>query len=177
MGVVPQKAALFKGTIRDNLQWGKPTLPTRKSCGRRWKRHRPRKFVERKARGLGCSCGPGGQELLRRPATASDDRQGPGAKPEILILDDSATALDFATDARLRKAIREMEDRTTVFIVIPAGLHHPLCGQDPCPGRRRGRRHWHPRGTAKGPATCIRRSSLPSTRPKERRCTAWHAER
>ncbi len=68
------------------------------------------------SRQTGFSCGADGKKSVRRTETASDYCKGTGG-PEILILDDSASALDYATDAALRQAIRDMEGDMTVFIV------------------------------------------------------------
>lgn len=115
IGVVPQKAALFKGTIRENLLWGKPgatdaeliaALEAAQARDVAEAKGGLDGFVEQRGRNLS-----GGQAQRLTIARALVRR------PEILILDDSASALDFATDAALRKAIRALAPRPTVFIV------------------------------------------------------------
>ena len=116
IGVVPQKAVLFKGTIRSNLQWGKPDAAEEEM----WKAlelaqasevvdGKPGKLDATVAQnGKNFSCGQRQRLTIARALVRN---------PEILILDDSASALDYATDAKLRAAIRTLEDKTTTFIV------------------------------------------------------------
>ncbi len=116
VGVVPQKAALFHGTIRDNLRWGNQSatddelwqaLETAQAAEVvRGKEHGLDEMIEQNGRNLS-----GGQRQRLTIARALVK------KPEILILDDSASALDYATDAALRKALRSLAGQTTTFIV------------------------------------------------------------
>lgn len=115
IGVVPQRAALFKGSIRENLLWGKPdatdaelyaALKTAQAEDVVQAKGGLDGFIEQRGRNLS-----GGQAQRLTIARALVRR------PEILILDDSASALDFATDAALRRAIRGIEPQPTVFIV------------------------------------------------------------
>ena len=79
VGVVPQRAVLFTGTIRDNLKWGKPDA-TDEELWQALETAQARDFVGGKTRRLGRACVPGGEELLRRPAAAADHCPGPGAQ-------------------------------------------------------------------------------------------------
>ena len=116
VGVVPQKAMLFTGTIRDNLKWGKPDA-TEEELWQALETAQARDFVEGKPKGLDEPVAQGGKNFSGGQRQRLTIARALVRKPEILILDDSASALDFATDARLRKAIREMEGGPTVFIV------------------------------------------------------------
>ncbi|MDY3919592.1 MAG: ABC transporter ATP-binding protein [Candidatus Limivivens sp.] len=116
IGVVLQKAVLFKGTIAENLRWGKQNA----SEAELWKAletAQAREFVEKKEGGLNAPVDQGGKNLSGGQKQRLTIARALVRDPEILILDDSASALDFATDASLRKAIREMESHPTVFIV------------------------------------------------------------
>ncbi|MBR2924407.1 MAG: ABC transporter ATP-binding protein [Clostridia bacterium] len=116
VAVVPQKAMLFKGTIRDNLRWGKQDATDKElwqaleiAQGAEVVRGKPGQLdemIEQNGRNLS-----GGQRQRLTIVRALV------RNPEILILDDSASALDYATDAALRKALREMDTSATVFIV------------------------------------------------------------
>ncbi len=116
IGIVPQKAVLFKGTIRENLLWGKQNATddelwealdmAQASEIVRGKRGGLDELVEQNGRNLS-----GGQRQRLTIARALVK------KPSILILDDSASALDYATDAALRKSLRGLDGDTTVFIV------------------------------------------------------------
>ena len=116
VGVVMQKAVLFKGTIRENLLWGKPDA-TDEELWRALDIAQARDIVEGKEGGLDHIIEQGGKNL------SGGQRQRLGmartlvADPEILIFDDSTSALDYATDANLRAAVREMKGEHTVFIV------------------------------------------------------------
>ena len=116
VGMVPQKAMLFTGTIRDNLKWGKPDA-TEEELWQALETAQARDFVEGKPKGLDEPVAQGGKNFSGGQRQRLTIARALVRKPEILILDDSASALDFATDARLRKAIREMEGGPTVFIV------------------------------------------------------------
>lgn len=116
MGVVPQKAVLFAGTIEENLRWGKRDagIP---EMNRALEVSQAREFVEEKPEGMKTWVEQGGRNLSGGQRQRLTIARALVKEPEILILDDSASALDFATDARLRKAIREMEKAPTVFLV------------------------------------------------------------
>ncbi len=116
IGMVMQKAVLFKGTIRENLLWGKEDA-TEEEMWRALEISQAKEFVEAKAGGLEAQVAQGGKNLSGGQKQRLTIARALIRKPEILILDDSASALDFATDARLRKAIREMDEEITVFIV------------------------------------------------------------
>ena len=116
VGIVMQKAVLFKGTIRENLRWGKPDA-TDEEIMRAIDIAQASEIVEGKEGGLDFMIEQGGKNL------SGGQRQRLGiartlvANPEILIFDDSASALDYATDARLRTAVRNMGGEQTVFII------------------------------------------------------------
>ena len=116
IGVVPQKAVLFKGSISDNLKWGKADA-TEEEMWEALEISQAKEFVEKKEQGLAAHITQGGKNLSGGQRQRLTIARALIKKPEILILDDSASALDFATDASLRKAIREMKEKPTVFIV------------------------------------------------------------
>ena len=111
-----QKAVLFKGTVRENLLWGKEDA-TEEEMWRALEISQAKEFVETKEGGLDAEIAQGGKNLSGGQKQRLTIARALIRHPEILILDDSASALDFATDAKLRKAIREMEEELTVFIV------------------------------------------------------------
>lgn len=116
IGVVPQKAVLFKGTIRSNLQWGKPDATE----GEMWKAlelAQASEVVDGKPGKLDATVAQNGKNFSGGQRQRLTIARGLVRNPEILILDDSASALDYATDAKLRAAIRTLEDKTTTFIV------------------------------------------------------------
>ncbi|MBO5347320.1 MAG: ABC transporter ATP-binding protein [Lachnospiraceae bacterium] len=115
MGIVPQKAVLFKGSIRSNLQWGKQDATDEEM----WKAidlAQAREVVEGKG-GLDGEITQNGKNLSGGQRQRLTIARALVRQPEILILDDSASALDYATDAKLRAALRSLEGQTTVFIV------------------------------------------------------------
>lgn len=116
VGIVLQKAVLFKGTIRENIQWGKNDA-TDEEIYKALDISQSREFVEQKENKLDEMIEQGGKNLSGGQRQRLTIARAVVKKPEILILDDSASALDFATDAKLRKSIKEMEGDTTVFIV------------------------------------------------------------
>ena len=116
VGVVLQKAVLFKGTIRENLAWGNGSA-TEQEMSDALRIAQAKEFVETKEGGLDFEIEQGGKNLSGGQRQRLTIARALVKHPEILILDDSASALDFATDAALRRAIREMEGETTVFIV------------------------------------------------------------
>ena len=114
IGVVPQRPVLFKGTLRDNMKWGKKDASDEEIYDA-LNMAQAREFVNDKDQGLMLHIDQGGRNLSggQRLTIA----RALVRRPEILIMDDSASALDFATDARLRKAIRQGTKDMTVFIV------------------------------------------------------------
>lgn len=116
IGVVPQKAVLFKGTVRSNLQWGKPDA-TDKEMWRALDTAQAREVVEGKTGGLDAEIAQGGKNLSGGQRQRLTIARALVREPEILILDDSASALDYATDAKLREALKKVENCSTVFIV------------------------------------------------------------
>ena len=116
IGIVMQKAVLFKGTIRENIKWGKKDASD-DEITEALKVAQALEIVEGKEGGLDYQIEQGGKNLSGGQRQRMTIARALVKKPEILILDDSASALDFATDAALRKAIREMENAPTTFIV------------------------------------------------------------
>lgn len=116
VGIVMQKAVLFKGTIRENLCWGKKDA-TEEELYMALETAQAREVVEGKDGKLDASVEQGGKNFSGGQRQRLTIARALVRKPKILILDDSASALDYATDARLRKAIREMDGNPTVFIV------------------------------------------------------------
>jgi len=115
IGMVLQKAVLFKGTIRENLLWGNADASD-EDLYRALDIAQAREVVDKKEGGLDAQIAQGGKNLSGGQKQRLTIARAIVRKPDILILDDSASALDFATDAKLRKAIRELSDMT-VFIV------------------------------------------------------------
>lgn len=116
IGMVLQKAVLFHGTIRDNLKWGNEEA----SDDELWEALRiaqAEEFVLKKEKQLDEMIEQEGRNLSGGQKQRLSIARALVKKPEILILDDSASALDYATDAALRKALKEMPGETTVFIV------------------------------------------------------------
>ena len=116
IGVVPQKAVLFKGTIAENLRWGNEDASDAE-LEEALAISQAKEFVDRKPDRTGFQIEQGGRNLSGGQKQRLTIARALVRKPEILILDDSASALDFATDAALRSAIRSMEDGPAVFIV------------------------------------------------------------
>ena len=116
VGMVPQKAVLFKGTIRSNLQWGKPDA-TEDEMWQAIDTAQAREVVEGKRDGLDAEIAQNGKNLSGGQRQRLTIARALVRKPQILILDDSASALDYATDARLRTALKKVEGGTTTFIV------------------------------------------------------------
>lgn len=116
IGVVPQKAVLFKGTIRSNLQWGNPDA-TEEEMWQAIDTAQAREVVEGKEGQLDAEIAQNGKNLSGGQRQRLTIARALVRKPEILILDDSASALDYATDAKLRQALKEVEKDTTTFIV------------------------------------------------------------
>lgn len=116
IGIVPQRAVLFHGTIRENLLWGNETA-TEEELWDALRTAQAEDVVRGKENGLEAMVEQGGRNLSGGQRQRLTIARALVRKPEILILDDSASALDFATDAALRKALRELQPSPTVFIV------------------------------------------------------------
>lgn len=116
IAIVPQKAVLFAGTIRENMKWGKEDA-TDEEIMEALTIAQAAEVVQKKEGGLDAFVEQGGKNLSGGQRQRLTIARALVRKPRILILDDSASALDFATDAALRKAIREMKNAPIVFIV------------------------------------------------------------
>lgn len=116
IGIVPQKAVLFQGTIRENLLWGNENASDA-DLEQAIEIAQAKEFLDAKEGRMDFVVTQGGKNLSGGQKQRLTIARAIVRKPEILILDDSASALDFATDAKLRRAIREMTDDMTVFIV------------------------------------------------------------
>lgn len=116
IGIVLQKAVLFRGTIRDNLLWGNVSA-TDEELWEALRFAQAKEFVETKEGRLDAPVAQEGRNLSGGQRQRLTIARALVAKPEILILDDSASALDYATDAALRRALKELPGETTVFIV------------------------------------------------------------
>ena len=116
IGVVMQKAVLFKGTIRDNLLWGNENASD-EELWEALKTAQAEEFVLQKKGKLDEMIEQEGRNLSGGQKQRLSIARALVKKPEILILDDSASALDYATDAALRKSLKQMPGETTVFIV------------------------------------------------------------
>lgn len=116
IGMVPQKAVLFKGTIRENIKWGKENA-TDEEIWKALEIAQAKEIVENKPEKLDFMITQNGRNLSGGQRQRLTIARALVRKPEVLILDDSASALDYATDASLRKAIQKIEERPTIFIV------------------------------------------------------------
>ena len=116
IAIVPQKAELFKGTIRDNIKMGKMNA-TEEELSIALKLSQAEEFVMKKDGGLDCKVEQYGKNLSGGQKQRIAIARALIKKAPVIILDDSASALDLATDAKLRKAIKELPDNPTVFIV------------------------------------------------------------
>ena len=116
IGVVPQKAVLFKGTIKSNLLWGNEdaSLEEMKEA---LEIAQAKEFVDQLDQGLESSVAQGGKNFSGGQRQRLTIARALVRKPEILILDDSTSALDYATDAKLRAKLKEMKNTMTTFIV------------------------------------------------------------
>ena len=116
VGIVMQKAVLFQGTIRENIQWGKFNASD-EEIKEALELAQAAEFVYKKEEGLDYEIEQGGRNLSGGQRQRLTIARALVRKPEILILDDSASALDFATDAKLRKALETLKEISTIFIV------------------------------------------------------------
>lgn len=116
IGVVPQKSVLFAGTIRSNMQWGKPDA-TDEEVFAALEIAQAKDVVSKKEKGLDTEVEQGGKNFSGGQRQRLTIARALVKQPEILILDDSSSALDFATDAALRMAIGSMKHKPTLFIV------------------------------------------------------------
>lgn len=116
IGLVPQKAVLFAGSLRENMKWGDEEA-TDDEIYRALEIAQAREFVDEKKEGLDLGIEQEGRNLSGGQRQRLTIARALVREPELLILDDSASALDFATDAKLRKAIRESKGRSTVILV------------------------------------------------------------
>ena len=116
IGMVPQKAQLFKGTLRENMRWGRKNA-TDEEIYQALEIAQAKEFVDSKDQGLDLMIEQNGSNLSGGQKQRLTIARALVKNPDILILDDSASALDFATDARLRKAIKEQTQNRTVFLV------------------------------------------------------------
>lgn len=116
IGMVPQKAQLFKGTLRENMRWGRKNA-TDEEIYQALEIAQAKEFVDSKDQGLDLMIEQNGSNLSGGQKQRLTIARALVKNPDILILDDSASALDFATDARLRKAIKKQMQNRTVFLV------------------------------------------------------------
>ncbi len=116
IGIVPQKAVLFHGTIRDNLLWGNPNADD-EALWAALRTAQAEEVVRGKPEGLDAIVEQGGRNFSGGQRQRLTIARALVRRPAILILDDSASALDFATDAALRRALRELQPTPTIFIV------------------------------------------------------------
>ena len=116
IGLVPQRSVLFRGTLRSNMQWGKPDA-TDAEIYAALKTAQAYDFVEQKGEGLELPVEQEGRNFSGGQKQRLAIARALVRRPEILILDDSASALDFATDAALRKALQQDTGRMTVFLI------------------------------------------------------------
>lgn len=116
VGVVPQKAVLFSGTIAENMRWGKRDA-TDEEIWKALETAQAKEFVEKMPEGLNTHIAQGGKNLSGGQKQRLTIARALVSQPDILILDDSASALDFATDAALRKAIAQNTTGMTTFII------------------------------------------------------------
>ena len=116
IGLVPQRSVLFRGTLRSNMQWGRPDA-TDDEIFAALKTAQAYDFVEQKGEGLELEVEQEGRNFSGGQKQRLAIARALVRRPEILILDDSASALDFATDAALRKAIKSDTENMTVFLI------------------------------------------------------------
>ena len=116
IGIVPQKAVLFKGTIQSNLCWGKEDA-TEEEMNEALFVSQAKEFVDKLDLGLASPVAQGGKNFSGGQKQRLTIARALVRKPEILILDDSTSALDYATDAKLRAGLKERKDAMTTVIV------------------------------------------------------------
>ena len=116
VGIVPQNVMLFQGTIEDNLHWRKKDAAS-EEIDRALEISQAKEFVQRRPKGLQTWIRQGGKNFSGGQKQRLTIARAIVGNPKILILDDSASALDFATDAKLRMALRGMKPAPTVFLV------------------------------------------------------------
>lgn len=116
MGIVPQQSVLFSGTVRDNMKWGNKNA-TDEEIIKALKIAQAYEFVSKLPKGLDSYVEQGGKNFSGGQKQRLCIARGIAANPKILILDDSFSALDFATDAALRKALKENTENMTVIIL------------------------------------------------------------
>ena len=116
IGIVPQQSILFKGTVRDNMKWENPDL-TDEEIITALKNAQAYEFVSKLPMGLDSNVEQGGKNFSGGQRQRLCIARAIAAKPKVLILDDSFSALDFATDAALRKALSQYTHEMTVIIV------------------------------------------------------------
>lgn len=116
IGIVMQKAVLFKGTIRENLRWGNEAASD-EDLYKALEIAQGLDVVDKKEGGLDANISQGGKNLSGGQRQRLTIARALVRKPEILIFDDSSSALDYATDAKLRKALQTMKDKPAIFIV------------------------------------------------------------
>ena len=148
IGIVMQKAVLFEGTIRENLLWGNENA-SEEELWEALRTAQAEEFVLQKEKKLEERIEQEGRNLSGGQKQRLSIARALVKKPEILILDDSASALDYATDAALRKSIREMPGETTVFIVSQSLFPAP-CGHHHCVRRWQCGGNGNPSGAAQG---------------------------
>ncbi|MDY3774929.1 MAG: ABC transporter ATP-binding protein, partial [Eubacterium sp.] len=116
IGIVPQKAVLFSGSIRSNMKWGKEEA-TEEEIWNALSVAQAKEFVEKKENQLDAKVEQGGRNFSGGQRQRLTIARALVKNPEILILDDSSSALDYATDAALREGLRKSFPDTTTFIV------------------------------------------------------------
>ena len=127
IGIVPQRAVLFTGTIRDNMQWACPDA-TDEQIWQALEIAQAADFVRGKPKGLDEPVETAGRNFSGGQRQRLTIARALVPHPQVLILDDSSSALDFATDAALRKALKEQTHGMTVFIVSQRASAVPACG-------------------------------------------------
>ena len=164
LGLVPQKAFLFTGTIADNLRYGKPDA-TEEEMWQALEIAQAREFVEAMPDGLESAVAQGGTNVSGGQRQRLAIARAVIRRPEIYLFDDSFSALDLATDARLRAALRPVTRDATVRDRRPTRRHHPR--RRPDPGDR-GRRA----SSAAAPTTSCSRPARPTGRSSQSQLTA-----